>query len=356
MRGTIITEDFEKIVYNSDINWKQLKNKTVLVTGATGEIGKALIKALVYANSKLHIDINVVAAVRDINKASTIFSHELKYEKWLSFVEADVENFRFDMESVDYIVHGASPTKGEYFINYPVETIWTNVQGTRRMLEFAKNKGASAFVFLSSMEIYGGVADDTVIVEECGTSIDTMRVRNCYPESKRLGEALCAAYCKEYGLATKVIRLAQTFGAGMSNEETRVYAQFVNAVLRREDIILHTKGTSCRGYLYISDAVSGILKVLLCGDAGEAYNAVNEKTYCSIYEMAVLVANRIANGEIRVVVKEDLKKKSEYPPTGNLRLSSAKLRALGWNPTVGLEEMYIRTISEKLEEQVRVCK
>lgn len=351
IKNPIIKEDLENIIYSSNIDWSLLKNSTVLITGATGEIGRFLINALLYANKNMNLKIQVLALVRDIKKANVLFEEQLKYDNSLSFIEGNVEAVSILNGKIDYVIHGASPTKGSYFIEYPVETIWTNVEGTRRLLEIAKQKKVQGFVYLSSMEIYGGTDNDIELSESFGTTIDTMYVRNSYPESKRLGEILCASYYKEYGVSAKVIRLAQTFGAGMSEQETRVFAQFANAVLKEEDIVLHTKGTSCRGYLYMADAVTAIISILLHGEAGEAYNAVNEDTYCSIYEMATLVADKIAKGTIRVVIAEDVEKKKEYPKSGNLRLSSRKLKKLGWKPTVDLEDMYTRMINGMIESR-----
>ena len=103
---------------------------------------------------------------------------------------------------------------------------------------------------------------------------------------------------------------------------------------------MQTEGTSKRCYLYTADAVTAILTVLLNGKAGEAYNAANKNTYCSIMEMAELVAHELTNDEIKVVIKVDENSKRKFPPTHKLNLDVSKLEGLGWRATRSLVEMY----------------
>ena len=119
-----------------------------------------------------------------------------------------------------------------------------------------------------------------------------MNVRSSYPESKRLCESLCSAYASEYGVPAKVVRLTQTFGVGVSYNDGRVFAEFARCAIEGRDIVLKTKGQTKRNYIDIDDAVNAIFTVLLKGVAGEAYNVANEDTYCSIYEMANMVAEK----------------------------------------------------------------
>ncbi len=172
-----------------------------------------------------------------------------------------------------------------------------------------------------------------------------MQPRSCYPESKRLCEVLCASWQKEYGVPVRVLRLTQTFGPGVRYDDGRVFAEFARCVIEGRDIVLKTEGLTCRSYLYTADAVSAILTVLLRGSDGEAYNAANEETYCSIREMADLAARECAEGKIKVRIEAD-KDPSVfgYAPTLHMNLDTSKLRALGWHPSCGLAESYRRMI------------
>lgn len=343
MWNKIYQEDMEFIAGCQSIVWDKLRNKTILITGGTGLIGSTLINALLYANTTKALNLRVVALVRNISKAQAMFAEDTS----LSFVEGSVENLPALNMSVDYIVHGASPTASAFFVEHPVETIKTAVMGTMNLLELAVKKQAQGFVYLSSMEVYGAPHTDAVIPESQGTTVDTMAVRSCYPEAKRLCESLCASYASEYQVPAMAVRLAQTFGPGVAKDDGRVFAEFARCAMHKQDIVLQTAGTSKRCYLYTADAVTAILTVLLAGKAGEAYNAANRETYCSIVEMAKLVADKLADKAIKVQVPKDGGKHSnKYPPDHVLNLSIDKIQNLSWKASHSLLEMYERMMVE----------
>lgn len=338
----IFKEDLEYITSAGFIDWERLNSKTVFVTGATGLIGYTFVSALLYRNLTYNSNIKIIALVRNITKAKEKFAEQLKQNLNLKFVVGDVENLPQIDDKIDYIIHGANPTASSYFVENPVETIKTAVWGTNNILNLAKEKNISGLVYLSSMEVYGAPHTDELIDETHGTTVDTMSVRSCYPEAKRLCEALCASYDDEYKVPVKVIRLAQTFGPGIDKNDNRVFAEFLRCAMQKQNIVLQTEGTSKRCYLYTADAVTAILAILLNGEAGEAYNAANKATYCSIMEMAQLVAHELANDEIKVVIKANENSKRRFSPPHKLNLDVNKLEGLGWRVTRSLTEIYRR--------------
>ena len=341
MKNKIYQEDMDFIASFPSIAWDKLRNKTILVTGGTGLICSTLINALLYANERKSLGLHVVALVRSAEKAQAMFANSAN----LKFVVGSVEVLPKFAMSIDYIVHGASPTASAFFVEHPVETIKTAVNGTLNLLELALEKQVQGFVYLSSMEVYGAPHTDAVIPETQGTTVDTMSVRSCYPEAKRLCESLCASYASEYKVPVMVIRLAQTFGPGVAKDDGRVFAEFARCAMHKQDIVLQTAGTSKRCYLYTADAVTSILTVLLSGKAGEAYNAANRETYCSIVEMAQMVADKLAGGKIEVHVPTDGKHEQKFSPPHNLNLSTEKVQKLGWRADKGLVDMYERMIA-----------
>jgi nucleoside-diphosphate-sugar epimerase len=149
-----------------------------------------------------------------------------------------------------------------------------------------------------------------------------------------------------------ILRLTQTFGPGVRYDDGRVFAEFMRCVLERRDIVLRSPGLTERSYLYTADAVSAILHVLLKGEPGEAYTAANPDTYCSIRDMALLVADSVADGEIQV--RYDLREdpaKFGYADTLTMMLDTANIRELGWVPTVSLREMFTRMIAFRREQE-----
>lgn len=344
MNSSVFQEDMEYISDTHSIDWDKLKDKTVLITGGTGLIGSTVIHGLLYADKKFNLNLRIIALVRNLQKASKLFN-DLKDTQNLEFLTGSVESLPDIQQQIDYIIHGASPTASLYFVQHPVETIEIAVQGTKKILELAKSKNVESVVYLSSMEVYGAPLTDTLISETQGCTLDSMAVRSCYPIAKRLCENLCASYASEYDVPAKVIRLAQTFGPGVAIDDKRVFAEFARDVITGKDIVLQTDGTSKRMYLYTADAVTAILTVLLAGKTGEAYNAANPDTYCSIVEMAKMVANEIGHDKIQVYIPSiDIEVASKFSPPHHLNLDVFKLQQLGWKFNTDLKEMYLRMI------------
>lgn len=312
-----------------------LQGRIFFITGATGLIGSNLIKYLIDANESLINPIKILALVRNIEKAKKILGENEN----IIYIEGNVLDKISVDQTVDYIVHAASQTSSKLFVTEPVETITTAFIGTQNILELARQKQVESIVYLSTMEVYGAPATDERITELHGTNIDTMMVRSSYPESKRVCEVLCTSYHGEYRVPVKVLRLTQTFGRGVSYSDERVFAEFARCVIENRNIVLHTKGETKRNYLYTGDAITAILTTLVKGENGQAYNAANEATYCTIYEMAQLVAQKCANNQIDVVIEEKDESVFGFAPTLRMNLDSSKLRRLGWKPKVGLEDM-----------------
>ena len=338
----VVTEDLHRTCAAPWIPWRELHGATVLVTGATGLIGAALVKTLLWYGATHDRDLRVLGLVRDPAKAQHVFAGPLAVGAPLSFVRGDVETLGEVSGPVDFVVHGASVTSSQDFVARPVETIRTALRGTERILELARDKQVRSIAYLSSMEVYGAPDGSRRITESTFDSLDPMAVRSSYPESKRMAEALCAAYASQYGVPAKVLRLTQTFGPGVAPDDGRVFAQLARSAVEGRDVVLHTTGETERSYLYTADAVTAILAVLLAGADGQAYNAANEETYCSIREMADLVARTVGPAPVAVRVEAQEVTGLGYAPTLKMDLDTSKLQALGWRPTAGLEDMYRR--------------
>ncbi len=322
---------------------EELKNKTILITGATGLIGKAFVRRIMELNRQEDAGIRLIACVRDAGKAEGLFGKE---DEFLRFAVGDIRTVDLSGVQADYIVHAASQTSSKGFVEQPVQTILTAVQGTEHILEYARSAAVKKLIFLSTMEVYGYPATDEKIREDHSTDIDPMKVRSCYPESKRLCECLCASYGAQYGIPVSVLRLTQTFGPGVGYADGRVFAEFARCVLERRNIVLKTKGETKRSYLHVEDAVSAILCALVLGESGEAYNAANENTYCSIYEMAQLVCGTFGDGRMQVEIREGNIADFGFAPTLHMNLDTEKLRRLGWKPQHDLKDMFRDMIAD----------
>ena len=322
------------------LQYEQLKETTVMVTGATGLIGVSVVRALIAVEG-----IHIIALVRNIEKANKLYSrHELDN------IELIVGDITFPInvnKKVDWIFHCAAVTTSKLMIEKPVETLSTAIEGTKNILEFARKNECKSMVYISSMEMYGTFNNsDTEITEDKIGYINPLKVRSNYPESKRLCENMCVAYMKEYGVKVKIARLAQTFGAGILPGENRVFAQFAKSVISGRDIVLHTRGLSEGNYCYTRDCVLGLFTILLCGENGEAYNVANPKSHTTSAEMAHMVADKISNGKIKVIYDIPKDNVFGYAEDTKMKLNSDKLQALGWTPEIGLEDAYKRMIEQ----------
>lgn len=331
----VLDEDIAQIAADNNIDWKRLKNSTILVTGATGLIGSLCIRVLL----SLDFPVRVFALVRDRKKAEAVFGDRIGYLTGDVRTQAD-----YDVDP-DYIIHCASVTKSKTMVDAPVDTLDISYTGTMSILRFAQKKNVKSLVYVSSMEAYG-VTDETqnpVTEKELGY-LDLTAARTSYSEGKRAAECLCSAFFHQYGLPVKIARLALTMGPGIPMSDNRVSMQFAKSAVYHTDIVLHTAGGSLSNFCYTSDCIRGLFTVLLKGASGEIYNICNDKETRSIREIAQLVAEKVADGSIKVLFDIPESNIFGYAPDAVLKLSSQKIMKLGWNPKVNLEDAYHRLV------------
>jgi UDP-glucuronate decarboxylase len=356
MNSNVLTEDFKSILKDKNIDFGQLKNSTVLISGATGFIGSMLIKCLIYANQNLNLNITIYGLARNKEKLYKIFNDEeiSLFGVFYGDITQPYSSYIPQNIDIDYIFHTANITTSSYMITHPISTILIAIDGTRQMLDLAVSTKVKSFIYISSMEMYGSFAStdsDFACTENDLGFIDPLKVRSDYPESKRMCENMCIAYAAENKVPVKIARLSQTFGAGILPWENRIFAQFAHSVMYSQDIILHTAGLSEGNYCYISDTLRGLFTILLCGQNSEAYNVVNERAHTTIAKMAEMVCHDIAHENIKVIFDIPDDNKFGYAADTKLKLSGKKLESLGWMPQFNLKDMYIRLIKYLEETQ-----
>lgn len=333
--NTIQKLDIEDFVKNFTLA-NSLEGAKFLITGATGLIGSTLVHCLLALNK----NIQITCPIRNLKKAKATYGEDIDS---ICFIECELVSYLRGLTENDdfqYIVHCASPTEGKYMIEHPVDTYMLAIDSTRAILEYARKKKTD-IVYVSSLEFYGQNFDDTLITEDMQGYVNNTEPRSSYPLGKRAAEYLCAAYAKQFDINAKVARLTQTFGAGVSIDDNRVFAQFARSVIEGKNIVMHTKGESAKPYCYTTDCVSAILYILLRGEKGEAYNVANQETYISIKDMANFLCTHF-NSKLKVVVEEH--PEMGYAPVTKLNLSTEKLRSIGWLPRYGLYDMFNRLI------------
>ena len=326
-----------------DLPWEKLKDKSVMLSGATGLLGSFLIDVLLEKNLREHLNCTVYALGRNKEKARTRFSKYIDDSRFV-FIPYDVKLplTQNDLGRVDFVLHLASNTHPVQYSTDPIGTIATNIIGVQNMLEFAVAHHATRFAFASSNEIYGENRGDCECFTEdyCGY-IDCNTLRAGYPESKRCGEALCQAYSNQCGLDVVIPRFTRSYGPTLLPTDTKALSQFLHNALENHDIILKSNGLQHYSYTYATDAVAGFLTVLLKGKSGEAYNIADVASDVKLRDLAQYVADLAG---VKVVF--DLPGNVEsagFSKVCKARLDSAKLQRLGWKAKWDIQSGLERT-------------
>ncbi len=337
-------EDLQLISSFASIPWNRLHGSSILLSGATGMIGSLLVDAILYKNEKEGLACQVIALGRNEAKAKMRFGYGCD-TPFFQFVECDVnkaETMPTDIRA-DYVLHLASNTHPVAYATDPIGTVTANIIGTQNMLDLAVRCDAKRFLFASSNEIYGENRGDTELFDEsyCGY-IDCNTLRAGYPESKRCGEALCQAYKRQKGMDVVIARLTRSFGPTLQLTDTKALTQFLKNGLKQENIVLKSAGTQYYSYTYATDAVTGLLTVLLQGDSGAAYNVADQSCDIQLKDLAKMIAD-LSGTEVIF----DLPNETEaagFSKATKARLDGGKLSTLGWFTSFSLKEGVKRTL------------
>lgn len=340
--------EIEKIAA-APLSWEKLSGKTLLVTGATGFIGSFIIRALMLKNERDGLGVKVIALVRSEDKARSLYG-EYEEKGMLSFLVQDVCEALPTDRRADFVIHCASNAAPREYSLYPVETMKTNFFGTMNLLDYAKAVQAESFLYVSTIEIYGTTHGLDTIPEDVYGEIDAMKIRSCYPLSKKGCETLCASYADEYGLDIKIGRLSYIFGPGMKPGDSKIVALFPKCIADGEDIVMKSKGEQLRSYTYVTDAVTGLLTVLLEGKNGEAYNIASKLCITTIAGIAHTLVDAYPEKGLKVIFDLPTEQEAKgFSLIENAVLSSEKLESLGWQPETDLITGLKKVVEEQIE-------
>lgn len=314
-----------------------LSGKKILVTGATGLIGSRLINLISELHSKYNHTISGIGIFRDLSKLQKVFP----------MLPNGIEMCHWDMDTMepplfphyDAIVHCAGISGGKKMhLKDPRNFFITNVEGTRKLLDFNVSNTVVPFLFLSSYEVYGE-RDCTHLLDEYSCcQIDTYTLRNSYAEMKRMCEMLSCMYSSQYGFDAYSVRLTSTFGIGVEYDDPRFFAEFARCINAGKDIVLKSSGGTMRSYLDSDDAARAILYVLAKGDNCNAYNLTNMNNAISIRDMAKRMIEVSGNTvELKFDISEDYANLGFRKESCTL-MDSNKVMRLGWKPVYNLDE------------------
>ena len=326
-------------IFKQGLPWEKLSGTRILVTGATGLIGGCLVEALMMNPCR---DYEVYASGRNEERARQRF-RDFASNPSFHFVRYDVMQPMQSEVRFDYIIHAASNASPNFFAQKPVEVIKSNIDGVANLMEYGLSHGMKRFLYVSSGEVYGE-GDGRVFTEDYSGYVNCATPRACYPSSKRAAETLCVSYAAEYGADVVIARPSHTYGPHFTEQDNRVYAQFIRNVLRGEDIVMKSTGEQFRSWCYVVDCVSALLYILLKGECGQAYNIADDKSNISIRELAETIAK--IGGKKVVIDVPDADEKKGFNVVTKSVFSTEKLESLGWQAHTDIKQGLKDTINE----------
>lgn len=342
---SIIEEDLSAIIKGIGKDAQKLSGKTVLISGGSGFLGSYINQTINLLNQKVLTKkckvISIDNYITGSEKRNFIGPLD---DKYFQFIYQDVRLPMLIADKVDYVIHAAGLASPYYYQKYPLETIESAVVGAKNLLEIARTKNVTGFLFFSSSEIYGDPDPKHVPTPETYAGhVSSVGPRACYDESKRLGETLSLVYHQQFGVPIKIVRPFNVYGPGMRPNDYRVIPTFLHRSLTGQPLPVHGKGTQTRTFCYVTDAIIAFFKVLLSGRPGEVYNVGNDKPELTMYELAKIVVDKVGGkAEVKVV---------DYPssyPAGEPQRRCPDLtkitKELNYVPQVDLESGLTRSI------------
>ncbi|MCL1841218.1 MAG: NAD-dependent epimerase/dehydratase family protein [Propionibacteriaceae bacterium] len=328
------------------LDWSSLSGKTVLVTGASGMIGSFLIDVLVAVGRARGVECRAIGLARDEARLRRRFGVAAGADDTaLRLVGMDVTKPWPDaLPPADFVIHAASNTHPVAYATDPVGTVMTNVQGTLNALGYAVRSHATRACFVSTVEIYGdGRPGQRPFAEADLGYLDCNTVRAGYPEGKRVGESLCQAFRSQHGIECVIPRLPRVLGPTVLPDDSKASSQFIAKAVAGEDIVLKSPGEQHYSYLYVADAVAGLLTCLLAGQDGQAYNVADPGWDLHLRELAQAAAE-VAGTRVIFDLPDEVERRGFSAATTAL-LDGTKLAGLGWAPLFDVPTALAHTVA-----------
>lgn len=267
--------DIEEIYDRNKQLLESLSGKTVVITGAAGFLGRYFLGVFAKTNESLSEPIRLIGIDSYITSNHPDLDASIRAIPNLEWIHGDAAIASQLPEKFDYILHAAGIASPQHYRANPLLTIDVTINVTRALLEKAKND-KSRMVFFSSSEIYGDPSPENVPTkEDYRGNVSSRGPRACYDESKRLGETLCWVYQTYYDTHVSVVRPFNVYGPGMMPTDYRVLPNFAASISRGEKLSVYGTGKQTRTFCYITDAITGFLKVLVEAKEPDVFNVGN---------------------------------------------------------------------------------
>lgn len=331
--------DLDHILSHTSGLWEDLRGQSVFLTGGTGFVGTWLLESLLRANDRLDLRATVVVLTRQPERFRENAPH-LAGHPSVRLLGGNVAGFDFPEGRFPFVIHAATERSFEPGAERPLGAFSADVDGTRRVLEFARTHGVRRFLFTSSGAVYGKQPPElTHIPEDYAGAPATTDTGSAYGQAKRVSEFMCAMYGRVYGFDAMIARLFAFVGPLLPLDANYAVGNFIGDVLKGGPVRIAGDGTPYRSYLYAADLAIWLWTILLRGKAAYPYN-VGSPHDLSIAELARTVVGATAPG---VGIEIALQPTPGVPPLRYVPRTERAEEELGLSPLIPVEQGVRRT-------------
>ena len=338
----LASEDLEHILEHTIPLWEQARGRRMFLTGCTGFFGAWLLESLVHCNRRLNLNLTATVLSRDPVAFARRMPH-LDGEPSIQWLQGDIRDFAFPDGEFEYVLHGAASTSTDAE-SEPAELLSTLIDGTERVLAFAKAHGGKSFLLASSGAVYGPQpAGMSHIPEDYVGGTGSLDSRNAYAKGKVTSESMCSQSARESDIRFTIARCFAFVGPHLPLDQHFAIGNFIGDALAGRDVAIRGDGTPMRSYLYAADLAVWLWTMLLSERKPESnpeiFN-VGSGEAISIGELARLVIEEL-DPSLSVEI-------AQTPNAGEPRLQyvpdvKRAENSLGLRPLIGLREAIRRT-------------
>lgn len=332
---------------------KAFDKKNILVTGGAGFIGSPLCERLAHENA------HVICLDNFLNSTPVNIEHILMNEDFV-FLNTDVnepldlesfrelERFKVRFQGIQEIYHLACPTSAQNFDKYKMQTLRSNSDGMKTILDIA-TKYSSKVVFSSSAVVYGPRTEDKKMFSEDDLGVyNHLSPRACYDEGKRFAETMCATYVEQFRLDVKIARIFRSYGPRLKLNDGQMINDFISSALKGEDLIIYGDEKFQTSLTFVTDIVDGLVKLMVAPAGTGVVNLGTDYEYDLVDVAKKVITAMQSSSKIRF--EDPLPFITEL---GIPDLRKAK-EVLGWFPLVTLDEGLKHTIEYTVANQGRM--
>ena len=332
------SEDLAHILTHARESFVALKDARLFITGGTGFFGHWLLESLLYANRELSLNIRATVLTRSASSFQSKAPH-IANDPAITLLEGDIRTFAFPTEPHTHILHAATDSGGQQANRPAYELAESILEGTRRVLLFARETGATRLLYTSTGAIYGRSTTLQHTPETYTGAPDPLLLQSSYDEAKRMAEHLCIAYAHNTLLKPVIARCFAFVGPHLPLDQHFAIGNFIGAAIAGKPIHIKGDGTPRRSWLYMADLSIWLWTMLIRGQSNRAYNVGSDKGH-TIAEAAHLTAATLRPG---LPIQIDGTPNPSAPLNSYVPSIDRAHNELGLSVTIPLDEALRRT-------------